>query len=61
MNDIFAVSNLKNEGEKVRLRIVSDACPREGAVPVYPGLEDVYLYHFEEVSEHVDNLERRAL
>ena len=61
MNDIFAVSNLKNEGEKVRLRIVSDACPREGAVPVHPGLEDVYLYHFEEVSEHVDNLERRAL
>lgn len=57
LNDIFAVSNLKNEGETVRLRLVSDTCPCEGAVPADPGLEDVYLYHFEEVSEHVDNLE----
>lgn len=61
MNDAFAVSNLKNEGEKVRLRLVSDTCPCEGAVQVQPGLEDVYLYHFEEVSEHVEHLERRAL
>ncbi len=61
LNDIFAVSNLKNEGETVRLRLVSDTCPCEGAVPADPGLEDVYLYHFEEVSEHVDNLEGRTL
>lgn len=61
MNDTFAISNLKNEGEKVRLRLVSDTCPCKGAAPVSPGLEDVYLYHFEEVSEHVDNLERRTL
>lgn len=61
INDTFAVSNLKNEGDKVRLRIVSDACPFEGAVKVDPGLEDVYLYYFEEVSEHVDNMERRII
>lgn len=61
LNDAFAVSNLKNEGEMVRLRIVSDSCPCEGAVQTPPGLEDVYLYHFEEVSEHVDHLERRTL
>ncbi len=61
LNDIFAVSNLKNKGETVRLRLVSDTCPCKGAVPADPGLEDVYLYHFEEVSEHVDNLEGRTL
>ncbi|MEZ3487810.1 MAG: ABC transporter ATP-binding protein [Lachnospiraceae bacterium] len=61
LNDTFAVSNLKNEGEQVRLRLVSDTCPCEGAVMAEPGLEDVYLYHFEEVSEHVDHLERRIL
>lgn len=61
LNDAFAVSNLKNEGEMVRLRLVSDRCPCEGATEARPGLEDVYLYHFEEVSEHVDNLERRTL
>lgn len=61
LNDAFAVSNLKNEGERVRLRLVSDTCPCEGAVKIHPGLEDVYLYHFEEVSEHVDHLERRTL
>lgn len=59
LNDILAVSNLKNEGDMVRLRIVSDTCPCKGAVPVTPGLEDVYLYHFEEVSERVDHMEGR--
>ena len=44
LNEIFAVSNLKNEGETVRLRLVSDTCPCEGAVWVSPSLEDVYLY-----------------
>ena len=61
MNDTFAISNLKNEGEKVRLRLVSDTCPCKGAAPVSTGLEDVYLYHFEEVSEHVEHLERRTI
>ena len=44
LNEIFAVSYLKNEGETVRLRLVSDTCPCEGAVLVSPSLEDVYLY-----------------
>lgn len=61
INDSFAVSHLKNEGELVRLRLIADTCPCKGATAVRPGLEDVYLYHFEEVSEHVDNLERRTL
>lgn len=44
LNDVFAVSNLKNEGEMVRLRLVSDTCPCEGAIQAAPTLEDVYLY-----------------
>lgn len=49
-----AVSNFRNEGDKVYLRIVSKSCPCKGAVPVLPGLEDVYLYYFDEVSEHAE-------
>lgn len=44
----FAVSNLKNEQDKVRLRIVSESCPCEGAAAVLPNMEDVYLYYFKE-------------
>lgn len=44
----FSVSNLRNTERGVRLRIVSDDCPLEGAVPVDPDLEDVYLYYFRE-------------
>lgn len=61
LNEQFAISNLKNEGNKVYLRIISDRCPCDGAVPVSPGLEDVYLYHFKEAAEDVENLERRDI
>lgn len=57
----FTVSNLRNAGDQVHLRLLAQACPCEGAVNAAPGLEDVYLYYFEEVSEHVENLERRGL
>lgn len=53
----FAVSNLRNEGENIYLRILSQSCPCDGATPVAPGLEDVYLYYFEEVPEHVEHME----
>lgn len=61
LNEQFAVSNLKNQGDKVYLRIVSDTCPCEGAVPARPGLEDVYLYYFKEAALDVENLEGRNL
>ena len=61
LNEVFSVSNLKNEGEQVRLRIVSDTCPCDGAVPVRPGLEDVYLYHVLIPPQSDINLERRTL
>ena len=61
MNAAFSVSNLRNEGDRIYLRLVSETCPCEGAVPVQPGLEDVYMYYFEEASDHVGNLEKRDL
>lgn len=43
----FAVSNLRNTEKGVRLRVVSEDRPVEGAVSVESGLEDAYLYYFE--------------
>lgn len=60
----FTISNLRNEGSRVSLRFISDVCPCKGAVAVKPGLEDVYLYYFEEESEHgkrLAHMERRNL
>lgn len=45
----YSVSNLRNTDEGVRLRIVSDHCPVEGASPADPDLEDLYLYYFREL------------
>lgn len=50
LNQKYAVSNLKNQGEQVMLRIVSDQKPTEQAVLTEPNLEDVYLHYFEEAS-----------
>ena len=47
----FNVGNLKNEGDQVVLRIVSDTEPIQGAHLVKPTLEDLYLYYFEEAGE----------
>lgn len=38
-------------GGKVALRLLADVCPCPGAQPAEPTLEDLYLYHFSEVSE----------
>lgn len=44
----YSVSNLRNTEDGIRLRIVADVCPVEGAVPADPDLQDVYLYYFRE-------------
>lgn len=49
----FSVSNLRNTENGVRLRIVSDTRPLEGALPADPDLEDVYLYYFREEEDNV--------
>lgn len=40
------VANLRHEGDKVILRIISDTIPAEAAVPCEASLEDLYLYYF---------------
>lgn len=50
LNQKYSVSNLKNQGEQVLLRIVSAEKPTEHAALAEPNLEDVYLHYFEEAS-----------
>lgn len=45
LNEKFIVSNLRNQGNQVELRIVSKEKPVEDAKRVEVTLEDVYLYH----------------
>lgn len=51
LNQRFAVTNLRNQGDKISLRIVAQEKPVTDAVSVEPKLEDVYLYYFEEQTE----------
>lgn len=51
LNRRYAVSSLKNRGDKTTLRIVSEECPALEAVSVPPALEDVYLYYFREEAD----------
>lgn len=48
----YPVTNFRNEGESIRLRLVSGAIPCEAARPVSPTLEDLYLYYFSEEESH---------
>lgn len=57
----YPVSSLRHMGGKVHLRILSQSCPYQGAAAAEPGLEDVYLYYFEEVSDHANDLEKRTM
>ena len=41
-----AIANLRHEGERVILRILSDSIPDERAMPCEASLEDLYLYYF---------------
>lgn len=43
----YIISNLRNRGDKVELRIIADQAPCENASLTDPNLEDLYLYHFE--------------
>ncbi|MDO4304713.1 MAG: ABC transporter ATP-binding protein [Bacillota bacterium] len=45
LNNKYMVSNLKNAGEYVELRIISEMQPAVGAEMVEGTLEDAYLYH----------------
>ena len=46
----YRVVNLQHEGNnEVSLRIVSDTKPDENAINVDPTLEDLFLYHFDDM------------
>ena len=40
----YLVSSTARRADGVHLRVVADACPSEGAIPILPTLEDAYLY-----------------
>ena len=42
----YYVSNMKQQGKRFLVRIVSDMLPASDAVKVSPNLEDVFLYYF---------------
>ena len=46
LGDQYYVSNMKQQGGRFSVRIVSDMPPAADAVKVSPNLEDVFLYHF---------------
>jgi ABC-2 type transport system ATP-binding protein len=50
MNKNFCVVNLRHENGTVHLRILHDTPPVTGALWVEPNLEDLYLYHFQDVA-----------
>ena len=47
LNERYIVSNLKNQGDKVELRIVSKEKPIPDAEPLEVTLEDIYLYEIQ--------------
>lgn len=47
---VYKIVNVYREENSFVLRIVSDKKPCPEAEPLFPGLEDVYLYHFGEVT-----------
>ena len=46
LSDRYSVSNMIREGDDIILRIVSDKEPDMENKPVYPTIEDVYLYMY---------------
>lgn len=49
----YPVTSFRHQGNDAFVRLVADTPPREGAKPVPPGLEDLYLYYFSD--EEVDS------
>jgi len=47
----YQVINLRQEGDKLLLRLISEGQPCNTAVNTAATLEDLYLYYFSEVSE----------
>jgi hypothetical protein len=64
LNDIKQknkVGNIRRKQEKIEVRLISAKKPLPGAVQVEPGIEDIYLYYFDEEAETDGTLETRAI
>ena len=48
------VNRLRRSGSQLRIRVLADVRPSQGAVQVDASLEDVFLYHFAEVKQPED-------
>ena len=46
LGDMYCVSNMKQQGERFQLRIISDTNPFRTAAPAVPNLDDVFLHTF---------------
>ncbi len=53
LTSLYPVINIRQEKEKVFLRLVCDSKPCENALSVSATLEDLYLYYFSEVRKNV--------
>lgn len=47
-----------SEGDKVRVRVISDTAPREDAVSATPNLEDAYLWLLRRKENHMNNIKQ---
>ena len=54
LRSTYLLSNEKNCGDKIELRIISETKPSISAVQVQPALEDLFIYYFGEVNEIAD-------
>lgn len=52
LTSTYPIINIRQESEKILLRLVCDKKPCEEVTPVQETLEDLYLYYFSEVSEN---------
>lgn len=46
LSDMYCVSNMKQQEDRFRLRLINDTKPVTGAAPVTPNLDDVFLHTF---------------
>ncbi len=53
LTSLYPIINIRQEKEKIFLRLVCDKKPYENAISVSATLEDLYLYHFSEVRKNV--------
>jgi ABC-2 type transport system ATP-binding protein len=57
----YKMGNIRRKQEGIEVRIISKEKPFPSAVQIEPGMEDIYLYYFDEEAETNGTLETRAV